>query len=206
MDRTTAPAAAGAGVAEGDVTDRSLLRRLRGGSEDAATALYLRYARRLEALAHARTPPDLARRVDAEDIVQSVFSSFFRGVHRGYYDVPAGEELWKLLLVMALNKIRATGSFHRAAKRDVRATADGHALDGADAPAGVDGTAHATLRLVLGEMLDAMPETSRTVVLLRIEGHDVAEIAARTRRSKRTVERVLQDFRRRLATALRPGG
>src|SRR5437762_486755 len=104
----------------GEPTDSSLLRRLREGNQDAATKLYLRYAERLRLLARAECSPDLARRIDADDIVQSVFASFFQGVNRGLYEVPAGEELWKLFLVIALNKIRAKGVFHRAAKRDVR--------------------------------------------------------------------------------------
>src|SRR5262249_38717285 len=109
-------------------SDHSLLRRLRTGDQDAATQLYLRYAQRLQLLAPAECSAELARRVDMEDIVQSVFCSFFRGVSDGYYDIPAGEELWKLLLVIALNKIRAKGAFHRAARRDVRQTVGGDAL------------------------------------------------------------------------------
>jgi hypothetical protein len=34
--------------------------------------------------------------VDAVDLVQSIFRTFFRRVRRGCYDVPDGEELWKL--------------------------------------------------------------------------------------------------------------
>src|SRR5690348_9921682 len=112
-----------------EATDRSLLRRFKAGSDEAATQLYLRYARRLYQLARAQCPADLAQRVDAEDIVQSVFSSFFRRARQGYYEVPDGEELWKLLLVIALNKIRSQGNFHRAARRDVRATCPGDGLD-----------------------------------------------------------------------------
>src|SRR6185369_9460641 len=89
------------------VSDHSLLRRLREGSEDAATQLYRRYACRLDALTRANTARDLAPRVDSEDIVQSVFRTFFRRVTAGGYDVPDGEELWKLFLVIGLNKIRA---------------------------------------------------------------------------------------------------
>jgi DNA-directed RNA polymerase specialized sigma24 family protein len=44
------------------------------------------------------------------------------------------------------------------------------------------------------------------MVLLRIEGYEVAEIADRTARSRRSVERVLQEFRRRLAAELSPDG
>src|SRR3954451_19387507 len=114
---------------DGETSDGSLLRLYRHGDQDAAKLLYLRYAGRLRALARARTSSDLAGRVDDDDIVQSVFGSFFRGVIRGAYDAPAGEELWNLFLVITLNKIRAKGVFHRAAKRDVRQTIGGDDID-----------------------------------------------------------------------------
>ena len=44
-------------------SDRSLLARLRGGKQDAATELYLRYAQRLRALVRSRSSSQLARRV-----------------------------------------------------------------------------------------------------------------------------------------------
>jgi RNA polymerase sigma-70 factor (ECF subfamily) len=184
-------------------TDHSLLRRLRAGNDSAATQLYLRYAQRLHNLAQARCSGELARCVDADDIVQSVFGSFFRAVRKGYYDVPPGEELWKLLLVIALNKIRAKGKFHRAAKRDVRLTAGSDALE---AP-GCEQESEIGLlflRLVIDEALQEWPPEYAHMVVLRIEGYEVAQIAAHTRRSKRTVERVLQEFRQQLAALLDP--
>ncbi len=185
-------------------SDASLLRRLRLGSEDAATQLYLRYARRLYALARAKSSPDLARRVDAEELVQSIFGSFFRGVGSGYYEVVDGEELWKLLVVIALNKIRAKGNFHRAAKRDVRLTARSPLDEGALAvPEEHDEAALAFLKLTVEEELERLPPQQRQIVLFRIEGYDVAEIAEKCRRSKRTVERILQEARKKLAHLLK---
>ena len=67
--------------------------------------------------------------VDAEEIVQSVFRTFFRRAAHGHYSVPDGEEMWKLLLVIALNKVRAAGAYHRAAKRDMRQTVGGEAFE-----------------------------------------------------------------------------
>src|SRR6516162_9956633 len=93
------------------LSDHSLLRRIRLGQGDAATALYLRYAKRLRSFARSTCSPGLAHRVEAEDIVQSVFLSFFRKAAVGLYDVPPGEELWRLLLVITLNKIRVQGHF-----------------------------------------------------------------------------------------------
>jgi RNA polymerase sigma-70 factor (ECF subfamily) len=187
------------------VSDRSLLRRFRAGDQDAATEIYLRYAHRLRALAEAKCGPDLAQRLDADDIVQSVFRSFFRGASGGCYDVPAGEELWKLLLVIALNKIRAQGAFHRAAKRDVRHTAAADHLDEAAATGRSDDEAYAVLRLVVEEILEQLPAAARAIVELRIEGYEVAEIAQQLKRSKRTVERNLQEFRKKLAELLEAG-
>src|SRR5262249_51271063 len=177
-DQTGAPR-----VVDEQSSDRSLLQELCQGNQDAATQIYLRYAQRLRALAQAQCGPDLAPRFDVEDIVQSVFASFFRGAGLGYYDVPPGEELWKLFLVIALNKIRARGAFHRAARRDVRRTAGGAAFERtAQAVADRDDGALAFLQLVLDETLERLPPYQKQMVVLRIQGHEVADIAEQTRR------------------------
>jgi RNA polymerase sigma-70 factor, ECF subfamily len=193
----------GPGGGQPSSSDRSLLRRLRLGDQNAATQLYFRYAERLRLLAHAECSNDLARRVEVEDIIQSVFSSFFRGVNKGYYEVPEGEELWQLFLVIALNKIRAKGNFHRAARRDVRQTVGGNALANL-APQGEEDAAFHELKLTIDEIMSSLPEAQQQMVEMRIEGFDLAEIAEKTRRSKRTVERNLQEFRKKLADSLRP--
>jgi RNA polymerase sigma-70 factor (ECF subfamily) len=203
MARAEEPEARRPRKGNGETSDSSLLRRLRLGNQEAATQLYLRYVERLRGLARAECSPELARRVDADDIVQSVFKSFFRGVSQGFYDVPAGEELWKLFLVIALNKIRAKGAFHRAAKRDVRLTVGEDFL--AQYTRGdqeKDQAGFTVLRLVVNDILEELTGAQRQIVVLRIEGYEVAEIAAKVGRSKRTVERVLQDFRKQLADVL----
>lgn len=183
-------------------SDRSLLARFQLGTADAATLLYFRYADQLRALAAARLAPDLGPRLDADDIVQSVFRTFFRRAALGQFEVPDGEDLWKLFLVIALNKIRSAGKHHRAAKRDVGRTP---ALDAVGEPGGGDGDALATLRLVVDELLAELPGPQRAVVEHRIEGYEVGEIAARVGCSHRSVERFLQKFRARLAAALADG-
>jgi RNA polymerase sigma-70 factor (ECF subfamily) len=181
-----------------ELSDRALLERFRGGHQDAATQLYLRYAKRLRALARGKCGRDLARLVDADDIVQSVFSSFFRRARLGQYSVPDGEELWKLFLVLALNKIRAVGAFHRAARRDVRLTC-AEETAGLDTQAQPDDTPGHLLQLAIHETLERLPAQHRQMVELRLEGHEVAEIADKIGRPKRSVERVLQEARRLLA-------
>jgi RNA polymerase sigma-70 factor (ECF subfamily) len=185
------------------LSDRSLLRHFRNGSSEAATELYRRYAARLRALTRSQCSAQLARRIETDDIVQSVFHTFFQGARRGNYEVPAGEDLWSLLLFMALNKIRAKANFHQAAKRDVRLTAEVDFFD----PAHEEHVEHddgnfVFLQLVVREALDRLPPPARKIVELRIEGHEVAEIARQTGRSKRTVERILRESRNHLSSLL----
>src|SRR5436190_6538766 len=147
-------------IPSSETSDHSLLRRFRGGSEDAATQLYVRYVHRLRALVKAHCSSELARRVEPEDIVQSVFRRFFRRVSQGDYDVPAGEELWGLFLVIALNRIRAAESFHRAGKRDVRMTIT-DAGNYSKAAYGHDEVAYTVLQMTIAEALEQLPPQQR---------------------------------------------
>lgn len=183
-------------------SDRALLDRFQNGDRDAAAVLYARYAERLRSLTRRRSSSALACRLDPDDIVQSVFRNFFHAAREGCYDVPPGEDLWKLLLVIALNKIRARGTFHRAAKRDVRRT---RRIDGLDpytlAKENPHGQSAVTfMRLAADEALAQLPPLQRRIVELRIQGYQVHEIAGITGRSLRTVERTLQHCRQQLST------
>ena len=68
---------------------------------------------------------------------------------------------------------------------------------------GKDEVALAVLRMVVDEVLEGLPERHRKMIELRLEGHEVAEISRHVGRSMRSVERVLQDFRRRMGRLIR---
>lgn len=177
-------------------SDGSLVRLVRSGEQEAATDLYVRYSDRLLKLAKRNTNPNLATRFDPEDVVQSVFRSFFRRVSRGAYDVPPGEELWRLLLVLSLNKVRALAKYHRAQKRSVDATwGSGMNDESIGTFTTPDPQPQKILEMVVDDVLNDMPETQRRIVEQRIQGHSVAEIATATQRSRRTIERVIKKFR-----------
>ena len=184
-------------------TDRSLLARFREGSQDAAALLYRRYAQRLRDLAKAQCSTDLAKVVEPDDIVQSVFGSFFRAASQGVYQLPDGEELWKLFLVIALNKIRARARYHKAARRDLSRTVTGPGYDFTlESVAQADEAAETLLQLTVDEALDRLPPQHRQAIRLRVEGFEVSEIAERIGRSLRSTERLLQESRERLAALL----
>ncbi|MBL8870268.1 MAG: sigma-70 family RNA polymerase sigma factor [Planctomycetaceae bacterium] len=181
-------------------SDNALVDRFRKGDEDAALKLYYRYSERLLSLAARQTPLDLSARFDPEDIVQSVFRTFFRRVADGQYEAPEGDELWKLLLVIALNKVRNRGAYHRSQKRNVRNTQSIEHV-----PVAAKDTQHevatSILCLSLQELIDKQPESHRDIIRLRIDGHDIQTITNKLSKSKRTIERVLQNFRKELLDA-----
>jgi RNA polymerase sigma-70 factor (ECF subfamily) len=178
-------------------SDASLLVRFQSGEDDAATALYSRYAERLVDLANRSAGDDLSARVDAEDIVQSVFRTFFRRVSDGHYLIPEGEELWKLLLVIALNKVRQIAEHHRRIKRDV-----GHTQHIGDHDLGAPTDASEVLRLTIEDILETLPRAHQEVIHYRIDGYEISESASRVSLSRRSVERILQSFRSRLHAQL----
>ena len=83
-----------------------LVDRYRGGDEQAAGELYRRYAIRLTRLADEHLNVKLAGRVDGEDVVQSVFRTFFRRSARGEFLIDTSAQLWRLLVTLTLRKAR----------------------------------------------------------------------------------------------------
>jgi DNA-directed RNA polymerase specialized sigma24 family protein len=67
---------------------------------------------------------------------------------------------------------------------------------------GDDEQALAVLQMVIAELVQKLPPAKQEMIRMRIDGHEVDEIATQTQRSKRTVERTLQEFREQLAKAL----
>jgi len=184
-----------ASLMHGGSTDQTLVRRLKNGEDrDAALGLYLRYAQRLLHSTQRNMSSALAQRMDPEDVVQSVFRTFFRRAAGGQYQVPTGDELWKLLLVISLNKVRTAGRHHHAAKRDAAISVNLSEQDGFS-PQAEDDFARKLLELSITEVISEFPPSAQRVIDLRIQGYEVNQISEITRRSKRTVERILQHFR-----------
>jgi RNA polymerase sigma-70 factor (ECF subfamily) len=99
----------------------NLADHLRGGDPGAAEALFDRYAVRLARLAEQHLSRKLAGRVDGEDVVQSVFRTFFHRCARGEFRIDSSAEVWRLLVRLTLRKARAQARRHLAARRDAGA-------------------------------------------------------------------------------------
>src|SRR5262245_17230050 len=91
------------------------------GDADACAELFARYAVRLARLAERHLSRGLAARADGEDVVQSVFRTFFRRHARGDSRIDTSAHLWRLLVTLTLRKVRTQARRHTAGVRDVSA-------------------------------------------------------------------------------------
>jgi RNA polymerase sigma-70 factor (ECF subfamily) len=186
-----------------DIPFAELMARLRSGDADAARAVFDRFARRLVALAASRLPPALAPKVDPEDVVQSVFRSFFLR-HRDARLAPESwDRLWILLTVLTVRKCGHQVEYFRASRRDLRREA--FPRPASDSAPDWDAAAPdptpleaALLAETLQQVLDDLRPDQRPIVLLRLQGYTHREISEQVSRTERTVERVLMGVCQRL--------
>jgi RNA polymerase sigma-70 factor (ECF subfamily) len=99
--------------------DKRFVELWRAGNQQAAQRLFDLYAERLLALARRRISQRLAGRVDPEDVVQSVFRTFFQHAKEGEFCLDEQDDLAKLLMRITVHKTLRQVAFHKAAKRDL---------------------------------------------------------------------------------------
>ena len=188
---------------------RQLLDRWQTGDAAAATELFHLYSQRLCAVAQSQIDRRLAGRVGAEDIVQSVFRTFFRRSRNGQFQIDHAGALWRLLVRITLNKVQHQRDRHHAARRNV--AAEVHLESGEVSPEAI---AHeptpaeaAALSDEIESTLAGLQAPEAEILRLSLQGYTPSEIAARVQCSRWTVRRVLNRIGHRLQARLSgPGG
>jgi RNA polymerase sigma-70 factor (ECF subfamily) len=180
-----------------------LIRRIRAGDEQAARELVLQYEPliRRQVRLHLEDRR-LCRLFDSMDVCQSVLLSFFLRSAAGEYDLESPEQLQRLLVTMARNKLASAARHQHRQCRDQR-----RAADGAEPLQGVAGGEASPSQQVAGrELLErfrqGLDAEERQLADLRAEGLAWAEVAARlggtaqARRMQltRAVERVAREL------------
>jgi RNA polymerase sigma-70 factor (ECF subfamily) len=188
-----------------DPAFEALMDRLRQGDEAAAAEVFRRFARRLIALAERRLSAQVRAKVDAEDVLQSVFKSFFRRQAAGDYELDSWDSLWSLLTVITLRKCGYRTRHFLAARRDVRHEASRPAAGKEDDAASWEGIARgptpeeaALLAETVEQLFHGLDDDARRIVELALQGYKVPEISAQVGLAERTVYRVLERVRARL--------
>lgn len=182
---------------------RALMNDVIAGREVAAGEIVSKYTAELVAVARREISPKLARRIDAEDAVQSAYRSFFIRMGRGEYELGNGKELWKLLLTITLNKVRKQGKFHHAKKRNVT-NDESRAATGVAPEANLAESQEpspqdaAMLVDQVSALLNSVRDDERPIIELRLQGYNSVEIAKEIGRADRSVRRILERIEQRL--------
>jgi RNA polymerase sigma-70 factor (ECF subfamily) len=177
---------------------------LRAGDQGAATEVFRRFAGRLIALARTELDTRLRRKEDPEDVVQSVYRSFFTRYHAGQFDFATWDALWSLLTVITVRKCMGRAEHYHAQRRSVAGEVDAESTsDAADglAPA-IDREPTPLEAAVLAEtvehMMRGLESDDRAIVELSLQGYTAPEIGARLGFAERTVRRVRERIKKRL--------
>lgn len=101
-----------------------LVRRIRAGDDVAADLLVRRYEPLIRREVRLHIEDDrLNRAFDSVDVSQSVLASFFFRAAVGEYDLERPDQLVRLLVAMARNKLASRARRERRLRRDVRRVA-----------------------------------------------------------------------------------
>lgn len=189
-----------------DAESINLLGRFQAGDNNAAEQIFNRYVSRLIGLAGANMSDRLKRRVDPEDIVQSVYRSFYRRSEAGDFEITKSGDLWRLLAMITVNKVRKKAVFHGRKKRDAKLDlAFNSVFDGGSVDSFLEDPAVDEAAVALDELSDFMStlaDKQRLVLELKLQGLELAEIATKAKRSERTIRRILEELETSLASRL----
>jgi RNA polymerase sigma-70 factor (ECF subfamily) len=176
-----------------------LIRRVRAGDADAAAEVVRRYEPEIRRAVRLRlTDPKLRRVLDSMDICQSVLANFFVRAAAGQFDLEQPDQLLRLLVVMARNKLRDQVSYHQAACRDQRRLEGDPTAGFAEVRAGAASPSESlSAKELLQTVRSALTPDERDLADQRALGHDWQAIAA-----ARAANEKPDTLRKRLTAAL----
>jgi RNA polymerase sigma-70 factor (ECF subfamily) len=188
---------------------RRLLEGIRRADPEVLHHFYAEYAPLLHRLAAQHLTAGIRRRVEPEDVVQSVCRTFLRRASGGQFTLGDSEELWSLLCAITLNKTRRAIRFHMRRKRDL--SRDVRAMPAPDD----EGSACTPLPSAdptpaeaaefsdqLQKLLASLDDEQRQVVDLKLQDFTNKEIATKLGSSERTVRRIMKIVQAHLARQL----
>jgi len=179
--------------------ERILVDRCRAGDQNAARQLFEHYVNRLLPLARLRLSQRLASRVDPEDIVQSVFRTFFKRLKAGEFHIQEADDLCKLLVRITVHKTLRQVAFNKAGKRDfnLETRQTDESQERLLQTLGRDPGPEVTVAFLnqLEHFLGRLQPQEREILELRMQGHTNEEIAQQLGTYDRKIRRVIERVR-----------
>ncbi len=177
------------------------LARISAGDDQAARELLTRYEAEVRLVVRRQLPRLLRSRFDSLDFLQSVWGSFFQRIRGKPAEFEDSRHLVAFLARAAKNKVideyRRAGSQKGDMHREEALWTEGDRPRDLPSP-GETASQVAEARETFGRLRDLLPEDRHTLLELKAQGLSSREIGERLGISERTVQRVLEDLRRRV--------
>jgi RNA polymerase sigma factor (sigma-70 family) len=176
-----------------------MMARLRAGDNDAAAQVFNRFANRLIELARRRLDPQIRQKLDPEDVLQSVFRSFF--VHQAAGQVTGLESwdnLWAWLVVITMRKCGRRIEYFHSASRDVQReiptplSDDDSSADSGTSSDEPTPSEAAMLTETVEQLMNNLEGRHREILALSLQGYTAVEISTHVGCTERTAFRVLK--------------
>jgi RNA polymerase sigma-70 factor (ECF subfamily) len=179
--------------------ERERERRRGSKEEQEARQLFDRYVERLVGLARRRISRRLASRVDPEDVVQSVFRTFFSQLKAGRFHIEQQDDLCRLLMRITVRKTLRHIAFHEAVKRSPRLEMGQEDEDQERILELLDHepTPETTVAFLdqLEHLLNRLHPEERQILEMRLQGYSNDEIARCLGTYDRKIRRVMERIR-----------
>lgn len=158
--------------------------------------VFAEWSTRLVNIVRSRLSRGMRKRVDAEDIVQSVFRTVWRRQQNGQMEIQDVTNAWRYMVRIAINKTCRAVRFNKASIRNVE-------KEIAAPLSAMPATSHHVDRSpLITEKLEAIASqlmgTHRQILELRFEGYTVSQVAEKVGVTRQTVYRCLHLVREQL--------
>lgn len=186
-----------------ETTFTAFIKRIRSGDEQATADLVKRYEPEIRREVRLRLrDPRLRRDFDSMDICQSVLASFFVRAALGQYELDRPEQLLRLLVTMARNKLIYQVRRQRRQRRDNRLVDEAGQEKLQTVASGASPSDVVAQREILQKVRERLNEEERKIADLRGQGREWAEVAAhmggtpegRRKQLARAIERVAEEL------------
>ncbi|PHS13220.1 MAG: hypothetical protein COA78_07255 [Blastopirellula sp.] len=172
------------------------------GDDQASDMLFHRYFHQLQARIQQRINPKLQSRVDADDILQSTYRTFFVHARNQDYVIERSGDLWKLLFAIARNKLSHQIERHTASKRDIQRETSSQEKPVEELSDSSSEMISGLLLDVLQSFLQKIDERDQLIMTSRMQGESTLEIAQQLNTTDRTVRRRLAVLQQQLTEHL----
>jgi RNA polymerase sigma factor (sigma-70 family) len=175
----------------------TLMHRIQEGSEDAARELFELYGPHIRRVVRRklRQQEQLRSKYDSCDFEQAVWASFFALVPRKGTLFESPEDLANFLMKLALNKVidavrqRFTQKYDVSREHTFSDSAEFEVAQKQPTPSQI-----VVAREVWDRLLAGKPTHYQRILILRLHGHRIKDIAQEVQVDEKTVRRVLDEF------------